>query len=54
MTGAKSEAAGVYLSLIADLYFLLTWKGGAVTIAWLSLRDLLKGRAGHLDLHYQV
>lgn len=54
MTGAKSEAAGVYLSLIAGLYFLLTWKGGAVTIAWLSLRDLLKERAGDLDLHYQV
>ena len=54
MTGAKPGAAAVHLSPIAGLYFLLTWKGGAVTVAWLSLRDILKERAGDLDMYYQV
>ena len=54
VTGAKPAVAAVHLSLMAGLCFLLTWKGGAVTVAWLSLRDILKERAGDLDLDYQV
>lgn len=54
MTGAESEAVAGHLSLLEGLCFLLMWKGAAVTVAWLSLRNILKERAGYLDLREQV